>query len=50
MRYVNRFSGQNAQASELMGDAPFCSECGHITVRNGSCYRCHNCGHSMGCS
>jgi ribonucleoside-diphosphate reductase alpha chain len=34
----------------LSGDAPFCDVCGHITVRNGSCYRCLNCGHSMGCS
>jgi ribonucleoside-diphosphate reductase alpha chain len=35
---------------EMMGDAPLCDTCGHITVRNGSCYRCLNCGHSMGCS
>jgi len=35
---------------DLMGDAPFCNECGHTTVRNGSCYRCLNCGNSMGCS
>ncbi|MGE0708832.1 MAG: vitamin B12-dependent ribonucleotide reductase [Planctomycetota bacterium] len=43
-------SGGDALASELMGDAPFCGDCGHLTVRNGSCYRCHNCGASMGCS
>ena len=43
-------SGQNAQAQDLMGDAPFCTDCGSLTVRNGSCYRCHNCGASMGCS
>jgi ribonucleoside-diphosphate reductase alpha chain len=36
--------------SELMGDAPFCDVCGHITVRNGSCYKCLNCGNSLGCS
>lgn len=36
--------------SELMGDAPFCDVCGHITVRNGACYKCLNCGNSMGCS
>ena len=35
---------------DLMGDAPLCDTCGHITVRNGSCYRCLNCGNSMGCS
>jgi ribonucleoside-diphosphate reductase alpha chain len=40
----------NAQLSTMMGDAPMCSTCGHVTVRNGSCYRCLNCGNSMGCS
>ncbi len=34
----------------LMGDAPACDGCGSITVRNGSCYKCMNCGNSMGCS
>jgi ribonucleoside-diphosphate reductase alpha chain len=43
-------SALSEQASEFMGDAPFCGTCGHITVRNGSCYRCLNCGNSMGCS
>lgn len=38
------------QLSEMMGDAPICDNCGHITVRNGACYRCLNCGSSMGCS
>jgi ribonucleoside-diphosphate reductase alpha chain len=36
--------------ANLMGDAPACTECGTITVRNGTCYRCLNCGNSMGCS
>ena len=36
--------------AELMGDAPFCDVCGHITVRNGACYKCLNCGNSLGCS
>lgn len=31
-------------------DAPACDECGSITVRNGTCYKCFNCGNSMGCS
>ena len=34
----------------MMGDAPFCDVCGHITVRNGTCYKCLQCGNSMGCS
>src|SRR5690606_14699979 len=33
-----------------MGDAPACDVCGQITVRNGTCYKCLNCGNSMGCS
>ncbi|HLF15948.1 MAG TPA: hypothetical protein VI796_00735, partial [Candidatus Thermoplasmatota archaeon] len=32
------------------GDAPDCDQCGHTTVRNGACYKCMNCGNSMGCS
>ena len=35
---------------DMMGDAPMCDQCGHITVRNGACYKCLNCGNSMGCS
>ena len=31
-------------------DAPSCFQCGHITIRNGSCYKCLNCGESLGCS
>jgi ribonucleoside-diphosphate reductase alpha chain len=31
-------------------DAPMCPNCGHITVRNGACYKCLNCGESLGCS
>ncbi|MEK7146284.1 MAG: hypothetical protein AAB802_03815, partial [Patescibacteria group bacterium] len=38
------------QLENMMGDAPACGTCGHITVRNGSCYKCLNCGTSMGCS
>jgi ribonucleoside-diphosphate reductase alpha chain len=43
-------SALDRQLSRMMGDAPFCDTCGHITVRNGACYRCLNCGNSMGCS
>jgi ribonucleoside-diphosphate reductase alpha chain len=31
-------------------DAPSCHECGAIMVRNGSCYKCGNCGSTSGCS
>ncbi|MEX1288100.1 MAG: vitamin B12-dependent ribonucleotide reductase [Acidimicrobiia bacterium] len=39
-----------AALGDMMGDAPLCDVCGHITVRNGSCYKCLNCGNSLGCS
>lgn len=35
---------------ELGLDAPSCSDCGSIMVRNGACYKCHNCGATSGCS
>jgi ribonucleoside-diphosphate reductase alpha chain len=38
------------QNKRLLGDAPACDNCGHITIRNGTCYKCVNCGSSMGCS
>ena len=40
----------NQSTAVLMGDAPACDTCGAITVRNGTCYKCVNCGNSMGCS
>jgi ribonucleoside-diphosphate reductase alpha chain len=43
-------SAIDAQLGEMMGDAPFCDVCGHLTIRNGSCYMCLNCGNSLGCS
>jgi ribonucleoside-diphosphate reductase alpha chain len=47
---ARRASAQDEQLRNLSGDAPFCDGCGHITVRNGTCYKCLNCGNSMGCS
>jgi ribonucleoside-diphosphate reductase alpha chain len=35
---------------KFKGDAPACDNCGHITIRNGTCYKCVNCGNSQGCS
>ncbi len=36
--------------THVQADAPACDVCGTITVRNGTCYKCLNCGNSMGCS
>ena len=36
--------------ASMMGDAPICNVCGHITIRSGTCYKCLNCGNSLGCS
>jgi len=51
-------AGEQKTAEEMLyqqgtidpGDAPVCDQCGAITVRNGTCYRCFVCGNSMGCS
>jgi ribonucleoside-diphosphate reductase alpha chain len=41
---------RSEQFARFQSDAPACDNCGAITVRNGNCYLCHNCGQSMGCS
>jgi ribonucleoside-diphosphate reductase alpha chain len=38
------------QGANMQADAPACDVCGSITVRSGTCYKCMNCGNSMGCS
>jgi ribonucleoside-diphosphate reductase alpha chain len=40
----------NRTVQHYMQDAPTCDTCGAITVRNGACYKCLNCGESLGCS
>ena len=40
----------NYAAKNMQSDAPACNTCGHITIRSGTCYKCLNCGNSMGCS
>ncbi|MFY7900699.1 MAG: vitamin B12-dependent ribonucleotide reductase, partial [Chitinophagaceae bacterium] len=40
----------NAAAKSMQSDSPSCNTCGHITIRSGTCYKCLNCGNSMGCS
>ncbi len=37
-------------AVRAQSDAPPCHYCGSIMIRNGSCYRCANCGSTSGCS
>jgi ribonucleoside-diphosphate reductase alpha chain len=41
---------RDEQFASFQSDAPACDSCGAITVRNGNCYLCHNCGNSLGCS
>jgi ribonucleoside-diphosphate reductase alpha chain len=43
-------TARSEQFADFQSDAPACDNCGAITVRNGNCYLCHNCGSSMGCS
>jgi ribonucleoside-diphosphate reductase alpha chain len=43
-------ANRNQQFAKFQSDAPACCACGAITVRNGNCYLCHNCGTSHGCS
>ena len=49
-------NGHGARARSLTSmitnqqDAPTCPNCGHVAVRNGACFKCLNCGESLGCS
>ncbi len=43
-------AGQKPAAFQNQMDAPLCSDCGMIMVRNGACYKCLNCGGTSGCS
>ncbi|HEX2684501.1 MAG TPA: adenosylcobalamin-dependent ribonucleoside-diphosphate reductase, partial [Ferruginibacter sp.] len=50
VEHANGMDAVNAAAKSMQSDAPACNTCGHITVRSGTCYKCLNCGNSMGCS
>jgi ribonucleoside-diphosphate reductase alpha chain len=50
MESPSSFLATSEQFASFQEDAPICDSCGAITVRNGKCYLCYNCGHSMGCS
>jgi len=41
---------QEHRIFETQADSPPCPECGSVTVRNGACYKCNNCGATTGCS
>jgi ribonucleoside-diphosphate reductase alpha chain len=53
---VDLQAGANRRARTLTSmitnqqDAPTCPNCGNVVVRNGACYKCLNCGESLGCS
>jgi ribonucleoside-diphosphate reductase alpha chain len=50
-RGVTSGHAANALAGMVdLGDAPSCHVCGAIMTRNGSCYRCMECGSTSGCS
>jgi ribonucleoside-diphosphate reductase alpha chain len=50
VRAAANLDAVNAAAKSMQSDAPACNTCGHITIRSGTCYKCLNCGNSMGCS
>ncbi len=52
---ATRPAGRESEGGALLtfvnsSDAPSCHECGAIMVRNGTCYKCTNCGSTSGCS
>ncbi|PQJ11671.1 vitamin B12-dependent ribonucleotide reductase [Flavipsychrobacter stenotrophus] len=50
---VSMMAQNSADLKKMMGtsaDAPACRQCGNITLRNGTCYMCPNCGTTTGCS
>jgi ribonucleoside-diphosphate reductase alpha chain len=44
------FTNLSETLAHFQQDAPMCPNCGHVAVRNGACYKCLNCGESLGCS
>jgi ribonucleoside-diphosphate reductase alpha chain len=49
-RVLNRGGSDLLKMIVGQQDAPTCPNCGHVAVRNGACYKCLNCGESLGCS
>jgi len=44
------FTNLSDTLAHFQQDAPMCPNCGHVAVRNGACFKCLNCGESLGCS
>lgn len=44
------YDALSAANKSMQSDAPACNVCGHLTIRSGTCYKCLNCGNSLGCS
>ncbi len=47
---VPAYTNLSDTLAHFQQDAPMCPNCGHVAVRNGACYKCLNCGESLGCS
>ncbi|MDB6059702.1 MAG: nrdJ [Verrucomicrobiales bacterium] len=48
--HTHQVTSLSASVAHFQMDAPTCPNCGHMAVRNGACYKCLNCGESLGCS
>ena len=47
---VQAYGVSDGTTWQSQADAPSCADCGSIMIRNGSCYKCLNCGATSGCS
>ena len=47
---AQKLEAREKRVAAMQSDAPPCHDCGTIMVRNGTCYRCLNCGATSGCS
>ncbi len=50
MAMASPLSSGDSYTFHMQEDAPSCSECGALMIRNGACYKCLNCGSTSGCS
>lgn len=49
-KHAKTITSLSDSVAHFQQDAPTCPSCGHVAVRNGACYKCLNCGESLGCS